>query len=124
MANTVNPNRVFLVLAPVLFLAFFVGTSLAAELTRMAAPCLVLGSRGQGLSVVHDYHHSVTFSDGTVVRGLRLLPLDLLWGILSTIFVIGLFFLCLRILTWLISRHDPVFADAVLHFWRIKKGAT
>jgi len=120
MANTINPKRVLLVVAPVLLATFFLGTSIAGELTKMAAPYLVFGARGQGLTVVHDYRHSVTFSDGTIIRGVRLLPLDLMWGILSAIFVMGLFFLSLRIVARFIRWRDSAFADAVLHFWKLK----
>ena len=121
MADLINRNRVMLVVAPVLFVTFFLGTSLAGKLTGMAAPYLVFGAGGQNLSVVHDYRHSVTFSDGTIIRGVRLLPVDLMWGILSTIFVMTLFFLLLRIVAWFIRWRDSAFADAVLHFWKLKK---
>jgi len=121
MTNPANPKRVLLVLAPLLFASFFLGGSLAAQLTLKAAPYLVFGTGGRGITVVKDIRGSTTFSDGTVVHGIRLLPLDLVWIFLTAIFVLGLLFLFVRIAAWLIRRRNPAFANALQHFWRIMK---
>jgi hypothetical protein len=121
--TTTNSKRALFVVAPVLLVTSFLGVSLAGELTKIAAPYLVfgLGERGQSLSVVEFGRHAVIFSDGAVVRGLRLLPLDLVWLVLSAIFVVSLFFPFIRIVAWFIRWRDSAFADSVLHFWRLRK---
>jgi len=121
MTNPVNPKRVLLVLAPLLFASFFIGGTLAARLTEKAAPYLVFGTGGRGLTVVNDVRGSTTFSNGTVIHGIRLLPLDLAWIFLTAIFVLGLLFVSIRIAAWFIRWRNPAFADALQHFWKLNK---
>lgn len=92
------PPRVLLVIAPIMLCAFFLFTSLAGELTKLVTPYLVFGIHGRGISVVSfGGHLPITFSNGTEIGGLRLLPVDLVWAVLSGIFLLSFYFLCRRI---------------------------
>jgi len=113
------PKRVFAVIFPLVFIAFVLGVQLSAKLTHELAPCAIFGihaTQAQHITILADHRGSVRFSNGETVRGLRLLPLDVIFCVLVTVILLGSFFALLRVAAFIIRRLDPDWAEEVLHF--------
>lgn len=117
------PKRVFAVVAALVVIAFLLGLSLSIPLTNTLAPYIFFGREAgiQGITIVQNHRHSMTFSNGVTVTGGRLLPLDLVWAALSAAFILGLSFVLLRLTALVARKRHPVFADDILHSWRFER---
>lgn len=107
------PPRSALVIFLVLGCAFFGFTTLAGKLTDMVTPYLVYGFNGRGLSVVESFRGTIKFSNGQAVHGIRILPVDLVWAVLSLIFLLSFFFVCRHIVIWWARGRDRGLAKEI-----------
>jgi hypothetical protein len=124
MPKSTIQDRVFAVVGVLALTAFLLGTQCSVTLTHRLAPCIYFGmgaAQAQHITLVEDYRGHAVFSNGVTVTGFRLLPLALVWIVLSTVFTLGLFFAFLRLAALLIRRRYPAFADDLLHFWKFSK---
>jgi hypothetical protein len=115
------PKRVGLVVGPLAMIAFLAGVSISCPLVKSLCPYYFFGTnavRSQNITITAYHRHYVAFSNGMSVTGMRLIPLDLIWAVLSAVFMWALFLLFLRMTAFVIRRHDPRLADDVLHPWR------
>src|SRR5262249_8931817 len=114
MAKPSIPKRVFAVIAVLVFGAFGLGVYFSTALVHGLAPYVFFGvgaTRARHITIAEDHRHYILFSNGVAVHGLKLLPLELIWGVLSAVFVLGLFFASLRLVAFFVRRRDPALAD-------------
>jgi hypothetical protein len=119
MSNDVFPKKVFIVGVALMAVAVLLGGHISRVVTEKLAPYVFFGIgevRDQNITVTVHYRHSLTFSNGVTVSGLKRLPADLIFGVLAGVFILGFWFAFLRIAALLIRRHNPKFADDLLHF--------
>jgi len=124
MAKTTIPKRVFAVVGVLVVAAVLLGVYFSTTLAHRLAPYIFFGvgaTRTQNITIVEQHRHYLAFSNGVSLTGRRLLPLDLIWAVLSAIFVLGLFFAFLRFVAFILRRRDPAFADDVLHFQKFAR---
>ncbi len=116
------PRRVFAVVAGCALIAFFSTLPIGRYLTKLVAPYLVFGlsAAREHIRVTAVTRHTVEFSNGIMVHGLRMLPVEGAWMIFCAVFMLGLWFLLLRIAAWFIRRGDAAFADDVIHFTKFE----
>jgi len=118
------PKRVFAVVVFCALIAFFLGLYIARFLSDMVAPYLVFGVEAarQGIKVTGgDGRHTIEFSNGAMIHGLKILPVLGVWAFLCAVFMLGLWFIFLRIAARLVRRRDAGFADDVVHFWKFER---
>lgn len=116
------PRRVLAVVAVCGLVAFASARPIAQYLTGLVAPYIAFGlsAAGERVRVTSMTRYTVEFSNGVTIHGLRMLPVEGAWGGFSTILILGLFFLLLRIAGWFIRRRDAAFADDVIHFTKFE----
>ena len=118
------PKRVFAVVASCALIAFFSALPIARFLSDAVAPYLVFGlsAAHEGIKVTGgDGRHTIEFSNGAMIHGLRILPVLAVWAVLCAIFMLGFWFLLLRVAGWLVRGRDADFADDVIHFWKCER---
>jgi thiosulfate reductase cytochrome b subunit len=116
------PRRVFAVVAGCAFIAFGAAWPVAEYLTKLVAPYVVFGlsAAREPIRVTTSTRYTVEFSNGITIHGWRMLPVDGVWMIFCAIFILGLWFLLLRIAGWFIRRRDAAYADDVIHFTKFE----
>jgi hypothetical protein len=118
------PKRVFLVVAVCAMIAFFSVLPVARFVSDALAPYLVFGLAAgrEGIKVTGgDMRHSLEFSNGVIIHGLKIVPVLAVWAILFAVFTLGLWFLLLRTAGWLIRGRNEALANQVIQFWKFEK---
>jgi hypothetical protein len=117
------PKRVFAVITSCFLIAGLLTPPVGQYLTDLVAPYLVFGlsAAREHIRVTAMTRYSVEFSNGIMIHGLRMLPVEGAWMIFCAIFMLGLWFLLLRIAGWFIRRRNADFADDIIHFWKFEK---
>jgi len=117
------PKRVFAVVAGCALIAYISGLYIAQYLTNLVAPYLVFGlsAARERIRVTAMTRYTVEFSNGTMIHGLRMLSVEGAWMIFCATFMLGIWFLLLRIAGWIVRRRNADFADDIIHFWKFEK---
>ena len=127
MANndTTVPRRVLVkilaVVVPCLLIPFILAGQIGAFLWHRFIPYLVFGIeevRRQSIAVTESARGYVSFSNGVTIHGWRWASLELLLMAVEFCLFIGLSFLLLRGVAWIIGRRDRTFSHEILYFWR------
>ena len=89
----------------------------------MDQTCPVFGvwgqeTRRQSIAVTVDERHYVTFSNGVTIHGWKWVPLELLGLAMWLVIFIGLSFLLLHVVAWIMMRFDARLSHGILHFWK------
>jgi hypothetical protein len=111
------PRRVGAVLASCGIVAYFSAWPIVEYLTKFVAPYLVFGlsAAREHVQVTGGTRYTVEFSNGTMIHGLRMLPVLGAWAVFNVIFILGFWILLLHIAGWFIRKRDPGFAEDVIH---------
>jgi hypothetical protein len=120
------PNRVLAVVFPLVFVAFVLGVRLTATLIHTLAPYVYFSLhavRAEHITTTDDRRGLLAFSNGQTIHGLKLLPIGVMWIVLSSILILGSFFALLRLAAHIIRRRDPDWADDVQHFLKYAEEA-
>jgi len=127
MAETDNPvpKRVLAKMLAVVIPCILVPAILAQQISLFLwirlVPYLVFGieeTRRQSIAVTVDERHYVTFSNGVTLHGWKWVLLELLGGAMWLVIFIGLSFLLLHVVAWIMKRFDPRVSHGILHLWR------
>jgi hypothetical protein len=99
---------IFAVVTGCALIAYISGLHIAQYLAKLVAPYLVFGLSAlrERIRVTASTRYTVEFSNGITIHGLGTLPVDGALAILCVIFILGLFFLLLRIAGCFIRRRD------------------
>ena len=124
-ADNLVPKRVLAkilaVVVPCLLVPLFLSVQISAFLWTRLIPYLMVGieeTRRQSIAVAVEARGYVTFSNGVTIHGWTWVFLELLATAMWFIFFLGLSFLLLHIVAWVMKRRDPPLSHGILHFWK------
>jgi hypothetical protein len=100
-----------------MIVAFFCATQLAGLIICKLSPYFLFGIKTvneESIKMVTNQRGLIEFSNGVALKGIKLLPFDLIWAVMSLTFTFGLWVCLMKMAVFLLAGIKPDVANALI----------
>ncbi len=112
-----KPIAAFFVLAGCLMVAASFGFRVGGIVIEKASPFVAFGFNGQHIKAIAIHKNLIAFSNGVRITGIKLLPYDIIFFIVSAALIFGLLMVFVQIAIMILKRVKPTVAAEIVT-WR------